>query len=241
MKTDLLEKLGLNKHEKGVYLTLVKHGSLNVTEIERKGRLHRPAVYKGLEKLLEKELIRISIKKKTKYYQAEHPRKLKQLVEDLSEEVDTAILEIQDLFRPQGARVAVEFFEGRDGIKSIFKDIVTTLKRGDTFYRFSSSRDVKRANTYLPKNYRHIRDAKRLERLVITNKKAAVTKKPRLERFIKTIPYDLDPFSYDVTQIIYGNRVAYIDYNSETGVIIENPLIASFQKGIFTLVYKQLA
>ena len=48
------------------------------------------------------------------------------------------------------------------------------------------------------------------------------------------------PFDYNVTEVIYGDRVAFIDYNSETAMIIESKVIADFQKHIFKSFYKKL-
>jgi hypothetical protein len=54
------------------------------------------------------------------------------------------------------------------------------------------------------------------------------------------MPEDIGPFDYNITQIIYGNRVAFIDYNSETAMIIESKSIADFQTRIFKSLYKGL-
>lgn len=39
---------------------------------------------------------------------------------------------------------------------------------------------------------------------------------------------------------MYGDKVAFIDYNSETVLLIENPKIAEFQKALFKSLYKRL-
>ena len=44
----------------------------------------------------------------------------------------------------------------------------------------------------------------------------------------------------NVIEIIYGNKVAYIDLNSESAFIIENEKIAAFQRKLFLLLYDRL-
>jgi len=85
-----------------------------------------------------------------------------------------------------------------------------------------------------------MRDQKKLERQVITNSQTAKGKINKIDRFIKVMPPDLGPFEHNVTEIIYADKVAFIDYNSETATIIESKKIADFQKHIFKTLYKKL-
>ncbi|MDO8521576.1 MAG: hypothetical protein Q7S52_05670 [bacterium] len=122
----------------------------------------------------------------------------------------------------------------------MYEDILATLSKGGIFYRYSSTKEARREGFYVPKNYRARRDAKKLERYVITSKGSASRKSPRLERAIKTIPPSSDLFAYNITQLIYGPKVAFVDYNTETAIIIENPIIAKFQERLFKLLYQRL-
>ncbi len=55
------------------------------------------------------------------------------------------------------------------------------------------------------------------------------------------VPPSIDDFRDNVLMTIYGNKVAYIDCNTETSVIIDSPLIAEFQTKFFRLVYSALS
>lgn len=76
--------------------------------------------------------------------------------------------------------------------------------------------------------------------MVISSSKAATPKQKRLERDIVVIPKEYDEFDQDVTMTIYGDKVAFIDFGAENSIIIENPMIADFQKKLFKLLYKKL-
>ena len=78
------------------------------------------------------------------------------------------------------------------------------------------------------------------QREVITNIQTAKSKRPDLDRFVKVMPEDFGPFEHNVTEIIYGDKIAFIDYNSETAMIIESKRIAEFQKQIFQTFHKKL-
>ncbi len=134
----------------------------------------------------------------------------------------------------------VEYREGRKGITAVFGDIVTSLGEDETFYRVTSEVDVEKVNTYLPANYRTVRDKKKLQRYVIMSANAAKVKQKRLDRDLVVIPPNTDDFRDNVLMTIYGQKVAYIDFNTETSITIENPMVAEFQKKLFKLAYNSL-
>lgn len=134
----------------------------------------------------------------------------------------------------------VEYREGRKGITAVFGDIVASLAEDETFYRVTSEVDVEKVNTYLPANYRSLRDKKKLQRYVIMSANAAKVKQKRLDRDLVVIPPSVDDFRDNVLMTIYGHKVAYIDFNTETSITIENAMIAEFQKKLFKLAYNSL-
>jgi hypothetical protein len=72
------------------------------------------------------------------------------------------------------------------------------------------------------------------------SEKAAKSKKNRLERDLVTIPEKYDEFRDDVFMSIYSNKVAYIDFQTKSSIIIENKQIAKFQEKAFKLLFKSL-
>ena len=240
---EFLQKLGLSARESIIYLVLLEHGRGSVSELSRRTGLYRTMVYDALGGLLREGLVTISPKGKYKVYEAESPKKLEGRFLELSNQFDEEIAQLSALrIAPRAVRPIVKYIEGQKGITGIHDDIVTTLKRGDVYYRYSSSKITKNEwrTNYLSKKYRILRDQKKLERRVITNLPNKLQKRPRLEREVKAVPPDFDLFEYNVSQVIYGNKVAVIDYNTETAVVIENATIAKFQEKIFQLLFRKL-
>lgn len=236
----ILEKIGLSNHESGVYLSLVESGPETVAGIARNAGINRPAVYKTLPTLIEKGLVSKGPRAHQQKYVAEDPDKLGMVLENTKAALEDYIPELKSIFHTLEKKPHVKYLEGPRGIRSVFDDLVASLKRGDVFYRYSSTSNLERAEKYMAKNYREIRDKKQLERFVITSERQAKSKKPRMEREIRTIPKEYDLFEYDITLLIYGNKIAYVDYNSETALIVENKIIADFQRMLFKLLYKKL-
>jgi len=239
--SELLTGLGLNKYESKIYLTLLELGSAQVSDISQQTGLHRPIVYKFLPGLLEKNLIAESWKGKRKVYIAESPSQLKKMFGDFSQSFDSALPELMRAYSQSNSRPVIKFFTGRKGIVHVYEDILATCKKGDILYRYESPKHYRAHKTYVPKEYiDRFRDKMEVERFIITNEMTRKIKAERLGRIVKVVPAKYDLFLYDITQIIYVDKIAFIDYNTETALIIESALIAQFQKQLFKLLWSKI-
>lgn len=237
---EILLKIGLNEREISIYLALIELGPSNISEISKKTGLHRPAIYETLPTLENKNLIALAPKGKRRRYAATPPTKLHNLAETVLHNLDSLIPELQKKMESSKKKPLVTYSEGQEGIANAFEDVVTTLGKGDVYYRYSSRKNVRESGKYLPKNYRETRDKKQLGRFVITNEKNQQEKKPSLDRSLKVVPKEFGLFEDDITQIIYDDKIAVIDYNTETVITIQNPIIAGFQRKIFKALFEKL-
>lgn len=236
----VLERLGLTPHEIAVYLALLERGQLNVAEIARVATLYRHQTYRALASLESRGLVAHSIKGKRKLFLAESPEHLSEIATDVTQDLARTMPVLLARYKVQGVKSLVKFYEGKKGIAHVFEDLVATLRADDVYFRFTSSKDLDLAESYLPNNYRALRDKKRLSRFIINSESSVRQRKEKLNRQVKTIPKEFDLFDYEISQLIYGNKVAFIDFNTETAFVIENDKIAQFQKKIFQLLYKKL-
>lgn len=235
-----LTQLGFRESEQDVYLYLLSHGPSSVSTIARGTRLHRPKTYSALAALEDKGLVVETPKGKLKAYHAEKPEKLRQLVADVAANLEETLPDLEDLYTEHSTKPSVQMTQGRHAVTAAFSDVVHSLSPGDTFYRYTSEKNLAKVNSYLPAEYRTLRDEKKLERLVISNVTSGSQKKPRLERFIKYISPKESLFEQNIIELMYGNKVAFIDLSTETVLTIENQAFADFQKTIFKTLYKRL-
>ena len=240
IKEAILSAIGLDEKSSKIYLSLIETGPSLISSIAKHAGLHRPAIYQSLPILLRLGLVTVATKGKQKLYIAEAPEKLRSLLGQLTNEFDNLIPELHAAYHAKEKKPLVKFLEGKEAITFVLDDLVTSLKKDDVFYRYSSAKDAAKSEKYLPRDYRAIRDQKNLQRFVIANENSMVGKKPRLERAVKFIPKNYGLFDYDISQMIYGDKIAFIDYNTETAFIVENPILAEFQKKIFKLLYDKL-
>lgn len=240
MEFEHLVKMGLTEHEARVYAALLHSSSLKLTPLSRASGIHRPTLYALLPKMVASGLITEGTRGKQKIYNAVHPQLLQSRIAELQKVLDARMPDLERLYGGISSRPIVSFYTGRDSIRHVFADVVASSKKGEVFYRYSSpSKSRNDAEKYLPKNYRPTRDEKGLERLVITGDWVRSTKKPRLEREIKVLP-EIDRNDFQVTTVLYANKMAIIDYDSETALVIESAQIAAFQKMLFKQLYNRL-
>lgn len=236
----LFERLGIPEKTAKIYLDLLEHGTSSIAEISRRTTLHRPEIYRAIPLLTEETLIREVTRGKRTLYTALSPERIDEMIREFERRNTPLIGELMRQYERLDKNISVSYQEWRPWVSRVFSDIVDTLPKGAVFYRVSAERDIERSNTYLPSDYRAKRDKKQLERMVISSGQAADPKIKRLERDIVRIPQEYDEFDQDVTMTIYGDKIAYIDYTHEHSIIIENPMIAEFQRKLFLLLHKKL-
>jgi sugar-specific transcriptional regulator TrmB len=240
MKDNFLKPFGFNDREYTVYCLLVTHGPLTISEVVEKSTLHRPYAYKTIEALIAKDAVHSATVDKKKTYIATSPARLKSILEEKGEKSMQSLEALEEVYVSPHIETTVKHYQGKSGITAIFKDLVVSQKKGDIFYRYTSEKDTAYTDTFLPKEYRAIRDKKGLERFVISTFDIASKKQKRLERATKVVPKHEALFNQDCIQLIYGNKVAFIDIAQVQGVVIENKNLAQFQKEIFKMLYKRI-
>lgn len=237
----LLQSLGLTTNQSRIYLTLLDRPGSSISDIFRNSNIQRPILYKELPHLLKTGLILESIKGRRKVYFAESPEKLSMLLNTLQEKFNIVLPELLETYRAKSDKPKIRVLMGLKGIKEVYLDLLTSCKKGETFYRYESPSNYKKQDKYLPKVYfEKVCNKKELQKFVITNERTHQQKPQQLERSTKSVPIKFDTFTYNISLLVYAHKIALIDFNSETAYVIENDILAHFQKQIFKLLFYKL-
>jgi sugar-specific transcriptional regulator TrmB len=236
----IFTRLGYPKHSTEIYRVLSGAAlPLLVAAVATEANVPRMTVYRVLSVLChDKVVIKEKVGRRTGYVAA-HPRMLEKLLTRDVVGTEKAIARLATTHE-KNVPSYVRFLSGKDGVREAFDDVIAHTPRGGLVYRYTAEKDLTEVNDYLAPDYRNRRDAKKLERLVISNPVSSVQKRKRLERFIRCIPADSDTFDQNIIQFVYGERVSFIDITNEQVMIIEQPELAAFQKVIFKQLYKKL-
>jgi sugar-specific transcriptional regulator TrmB len=240
-KISPLISLGLHVEESRVYEELIVRGPLSPTELCAFTGIHRPTLYNALTHLEKKNLVSVVPSGKRKHYIANSPKILKDLSSQQNKVIQDEIIRLEELTTTTKHVPKVTVRQGTEAIRTIYQEMVQELSRGDTYYRYAAI-DSERwtPGFYVRSRSKHIRDAKQLQRFIITNEDTKKRKTNNPNRVIKTVPNKYNLLRYNVSQLMYANKVVIIDYNNEIAVIIENDPIAEFQKAIFKTLFHYL-
>ncbi|MFH0906542.1 MAG: hypothetical protein V1824_04360, partial [archaeon] len=85
----------------------------------------RETTYTILQSLIQKGLISSSIKNNTRYFSAADPEMLVEILEQKKEKISTILSQLNEIKKTEYRKPTVEFYEGKEGLKSVFKEIIS--------------------------------------------------------------------------------------------------------------------
>ncbi|MAG73276.1 hypothetical protein CL620_03110 [archaeon] len=144
MNTKILEDIGLSKNEIKVYFALLELHQSSATPIVKKSGIPNSKIYPTLEKLIGRGLVSFVIKNNVKYFHAADPQNLieflskkQQSIEEQKDEIEQIIPQLE-LKRQLAAQTQeAHVYEGFKGMKVAFNTILSTMKKGESYYVFS--------------------------------------------------------------------------------------------------------
>ena len=141
MNKELLEEIGLTRSETNVYLALIEIGSSSTGKIIEKSGASSSKVYKILNRLMQKGLASYVIKSGVKYYEASPPKRLMDYMDEKEEKLSQQKKDLQKIIPELEQKRALTeqkteatIFKGIEGAKTVYDDILKTLKKGDEYH-----------------------------------------------------------------------------------------------------------
>jgi len=248
--TNVKEKLiniGLNEKEVEVYLSILALGKGTVTDIARRASIKRTSIYQYIDTLLKEGMIFQTVFKKRTLYVPEDPKKIIRLLEDKQNKIENnkremaeAIPGLEALYSASLARPSVSYYQGKDGIREVYNEILSNNKN---VYTFFSPRKVFKIFSYeendnmLMKLYNNGGMLYNIvERSDEAEKRLEIKK---YNAFVKSKVLN-DSFKFDTDLLIGKDEIAMISFDNLVGVLIKDKAIASLQKNIFQSIWKSL-
>jgi predicted transcriptional regulator len=118
MYQEILQRTGLSLNESKVYEALLHLGESNTNKISVKSNVHRRNVYDSLHKLISKGLVSETFIKGEKFFKAIDPERLKEMLKEKEEALDTFLPEMKELYKALEPEADAYFFRGVEGVKN---------------------------------------------------------------------------------------------------------------------------
>ncbi|MFH0740027.1 MAG: helix-turn-helix domain-containing protein [bacterium] len=239
-----LKEFGFSQKEIQVYLALLELGKGTVSAIARKAGIQRTTCYTILDSLVSKKLAVVSGKEPKQEYVAQSPD---MIIEMLKQEVSSSQEQLKNAEKlvPQlkslhniGNRPKVKFYEGKDGLKEVYED---TLTSHEEIRAYATLDDMYQALPgYFPDYFKrrakkHIPIRAILPATQVAFERIKYNKEEM--RTMALIPVDKFRFSPEIN--IYDSKVMIASWKEKLGIIIESEEIADAMKKIFELSWQE--
>ena len=220
-----LRAAGLDEKQTAIYITCLELGPAKVPEIAREARMKRTTAYGIIDELVSMGIISASYKGKTKVYIAEDPKVIASLLEEKKRRIAEAMPGLSDLFLTHHKRPRITFFEGREGLRKIYDDVLDcSSKQVKTIARVKQHNEA--VGDAFVKEFIKKRIARGISARVLHPKFGDLYSKDRgmedskLKRQVRYLP----PNVFHAAMImIYDHKVAMVSTKEENfGFIIES-------------------
>ncbi len=245
LQEKLIDLFKLNSKDADVYLDLLQYGASVASTISTRTQIERTSVYSALKRLIQKGLVAYHFKKQIQHYTAVPPEVLNRLIEDELQEVTdkkedlkSMMPDLKKLISSQESSPEIEFFEGLEGVVTLYEHMLST---GKTHCAFLTVENLpKSIRPYLTKAYIQNKIAKGVRSKVIVSDSPRAKRYKELDktgnRTTKILPKSFLPFE---TEIIIGEKdVAIIDLeNRFLGIYLKSKSIRNTLQALFETLW----
>jgi HTH-type transcriptional regulator, sugar sensing transcriptional regulator len=236
--------LGLSETEGKVYMALLEIGGGYVSAIARRAKQNRVNCYHTLENLTKKGLAGFVMKDNIRYYSAENPQKLVNMLEEKTDYAKGILPELLTMSNALAMKPKIQYYEGLNGVKNILEDTLTAKSK--ELLGYSNLKGVMDVfGDYIGK-YAEAKLAKKIKtRIICPSSEEAFLYIKKFypaefpHEFVEILYVNPREFWFDHEITIYDNKVAVISLNKDemVGMIFESPVYANSQRAIFNLAW----
>lgn len=248
MLEPLLHEFGFSDKEVKVYLTALRLGMQPASVLAKHLKMNRVTTYVICKKLIERGVANVVTRNNIQYFTVERPEALIQYAEHQQQEwarrkqeVEKNIPEFSQYLRDASSLPRVRFYEGIEGIKTVYED---TLKHGSSISAFLTIDTIPKAikdflmDEYMPQLLKR----KIHSRIVAADSLRTRRYQKRDAKYLReTVIVKPKAFPFETEIALYGkDRVAFISFREGdlTAIIIENEAIFRTLSAIFGLLFK---
>lgn len=207
--------------------------------IADKANIKRTTTYSVLTALVKKNIILKTQKDGKSRYIAENPENIVNIFDNYQTEFKKALPELLALYNTKQVKPKILFFEGKAGIKKIYYD--TIEEKPDIILEWNSS-DIFKIFPDFPKEYLDLRRDRNIQAKRIAPNDENWQARKIKDKEDLSITKLLPPGEYDIpVEInIYNNKVSFMSYGDEMGLIIESKVIAYAMRTIYNIFWDKI-
>ncbi|MAG12334.1 hypothetical protein CL630_00800 [bacterium] len=236
----ILNDLGLSENESQVYLSALSLGPTTIQKIARTAEIKRTTVYTVVESLKKRGLVSIDVKGFKKLYVAESPEKLDRIIEERHQQLHKQLPEFMSLYNLQGGESFIKYYEGKEGVKSVYESMIRDIKPGEKYMVMANASKV--FDLYGKWFYNFIERRAKLNiniRMLFQDDDLARDHKKYEKNYNHTIKFLPKDTKLITNLVVTPQRVLIHQLNQPIiGIVIENKSVIQMHQQTFELLWK---
>lgn len=231
---------GLTAKQAAVYEACLEAGASAVPDIARLAHIKRTTAYGIIEELVGIGLLQSSYRGKRKLYTAQDPALMLDMLEEKKKRLAEVMPELSDLFITRNTKPKITFFEGREGVRKIYDDVLECKSK-----QIKQIARVRQHNEAIGDAFIKEFIRKRIARGIISrvlHPKAGDLytsergmEDPKLKRYVRYLPPNV---FYAAMIMIYDHKVAMVSTKEENfGFIIESKEFSNTLSAYFDFMW----
>jgi len=232
----LLQQIGFSKNETQVYLSALGLGAASAQKIAKQIDLPRTTVYSVLGYLVERGVVGKTVHQGKTRFMAEPPEKLLSILNDLKGQLEKSLPQLEALYNRGETKPKIVFYEGKGAIRKIFDDTLEVKPKEilmwntDSYFEFDRYGHDK---DYIEKRVKLGIGAKRIcgegSRWQTNNQRRDK------QELSETIAVPNTVFWPGIEVNIYADKVVFMNFVENNGIIIESKAIAESMRQAYYL------
>jgi sugar-specific transcriptional regulator TrmB len=193
-----LRRIGLTEGEIKIYDALLELGECTKTALAKRSGIAPSNIYDVTNRLVEKGIVSRVEKNGVAHFSAANPRHILDYIDEKEKEigkerdfVNSILPTLLMKFSEKREKVAVEVFQGWNGMKTVFEDLIAECGEGDACHVFGASKGEsdEQADRFFVK-YSKLRESKGIVTNIIFNEELR-ERHDRIDFFLKSSKYNV--------------------------------------------------
>lgn len=236
----ILKSIGLNDNEIRVYLALLELGDALASKIGEKVTINRTQIYDILEGLMEKGIVSYVIMNNRKYFKAASPKRLLGYIAEKESQLKEQEKKIQEMLpslislqKPKEKEVHVEIYKGKEGIKTIYNEILRETKE---ILVLGATGKIAQVMPYYFPGFEKKRIKSKIKLKLLFN--ASLKDKKITKREVAQVRFLPKSYSSPIPTLVYKDKVVILIWKAPSAIVIEDKEIAQTYRKYFNLLWK---
>jgi len=238
METEALEGLGLTRNEARVYVTLLEVGKSHIGQISEKTRMHRRTIYDCLERLIDRGLVSFVLEGKTRFFIAVNPSKLKDMAEEKEAKIEQILPKLLSIAKKSKEKTEVNVYSGKEGLKNVMEDLIKSKPK--MWLSLTSAAKARQAFPIYLDQFHEKRVKEKIFLKIVFAKNEGIMKRAKELKKTKLTEVKFTNFEYvmPISIWIYNDKISFLLWDSETGIIIRNKETSDSFRHYFELIWR---